>query len=145
MKRILIVVIALLTIGLLWYYRSHPLASKVRIRGATIAVEVAATETQKQKGLGGRSSLPQDNGMLFPYDHKEQYNFWMRGMQFPLDFIWIDDKIIADITRNVQPPQGNNIPIVTPAVAIDTILEVNAGTVDRLGIQIGDTVEFLDR
>lgn len=145
MKRLGIVVIAFFIFGLLWYYRTHPLVSKVRLRGATITVEVAATEAQKQKGLGGRAQLPQESGMLFPYDHKEQYNFWMRGMQFPLDFIWIDDKTVADLTRNVQPPKGNVIPIVTPAVAVDTILEVNAGTIDRLGIQIGDTVEFLDR
>lgn len=145
MKRIGIVALVFFAVGLLWYYRTHPLASKVRIRGVTIAVEVAATEAQKQKGLGYRTQLPQDSGMLFPYDHKEQYNFWMRGMQFPLDFIWIDDKTVADITRNVPPPQGNKTPIVTPAVAIDTVLEVNAGTVDRLGIQVGDTVEFLDR
>jgi uncharacterized membrane protein (UPF0127 family) len=145
MKRISIIVFAIFIIGLLWYYRTHPLVSKVRIRGTIIKVEVAATEAQKQKGLGNRTHLPQDSGMLFPYDHKEQYNFWMKAMQFPLDFIWIDDKTVADITRNVPPKQGNTIPIVTPAVPVDTVLEVNAGVVDQLGIQIGDTVEFLDR
>ena len=86
------------------------------------------------------------HGMLFPYDHKEQFEFWMKGMTFPLDFIWIDGKTVADITENVQPPSGDVRPtIVKPMVAVDKILEVNAGTVARIGINVGDTVEFLDR
>lgn len=147
MKRWHIIALALVLIGFGAYYRTHPLVSKVRIGNAVITVEVAATEGQKQKGLGGRSSLDDDHGMLFPYDHKEQYNFWMRGMLIPLDFIWIDGNRIADITENVPPPpetSGSPV-IVKPKVEINKILEVNAGTVQRLGIRIGDAVEFIDR
>lgn len=146
MKAWFIALAVMLLIGLALYYQSHPLVSKIRIGQAVITTEVAATEAQKQKGLGGRSSLADDRGMLFPYDHKEQYNFWMRGMLFPLDFIWIDGSRVTDIAENVLPPSGNEPPvIIKPAVGVDKVLEVHAGTVQRLGIQIGDTVEFLDR
>ena len=141
----------LFTLGLILllfggYYTLHPLRPKVKIGNSVLTVEVALTEAQKRKGLGDRASLQPDAGMLFPYDHTEQYEFWMRGMQFPLDFIWIKGKTIVDIHENIQPPHGNEEPmIVKPKEAVDKILEVNAGTVQKNGIRIGDEVKFLDK
>lgn len=146
MKPLFIILIIVPITALLLYYRSHPLVSKVKIGNSVFTVEVAATESQKQKGLGGRASMPEMHGMLFPYDHKEQFEFWMRGMRFPLDFIWIDGKNVADITENVPPPLENERPvIVKPLVPVDKVLEVNAGTVARIGIKVGDTVEYIDK
>lgn len=141
-----VVFILITVISLTLYYRQNPLVSKVSIRNMVFTVEVAANEPQKQQGLGGRSALSEMHGMLFPYDHKEQFEFWMKGMQFPLDFIWIDGKTIVDITQNVPPPSGNERPmIVKPTVAVDKVLELNAGTIQRFGIKVGDTVEYIDR
>ena len=95
-------IIATLIACFIGYYRWRPLSAKVRINNAVFFVEVAANEPQKQKGLGDRSSLASDHGMLFPYDHKEQYNFWMREMRFPLDFIWIDGDRVADIGKRAS-------------------------------------------
>jgi len=145
MKRALIFILILIA-GLFLYYKRNPLISKVRIGGDVVYVDVAVTEPQKQLGLGGREVLEADHGMLFVYDHKEQYEFWMRGMLIPLDFIWIDGSRVADIMENVpQPNVGEQPRIVKPRAPVDKVLEVNAGTVKRLGITIGDTVEFLDR
>jgi len=128
------------------YYATHPLTAKVRIGDTVFPVEVAVTEEQKQLGLGGRASLPEGRGMLFVYDHKETYNFWMRNMQFPLDFVWIDGNRVADIHENIQPPDPGERPaIVMPGTLVDKVLEINAGDVARYHIQIGDTVTFLDR
>jgi len=146
MKLIYILPVVALLVILSLYYRLHPLTSKVRIRATVITTDVALTEAQKQKGLGGRENLAKDRGMLFPYTHKEQYNFWMRDMRFPLDFLWIDDATIVDLTENVPYPKGNEKPIITtPRTPVNKVLELSAGTIKRLGIQIGDTVEFLDR
>lgn len=132
--------------GLIVYYHVRPLSAKVRINSALFTVEVAATESQKQLGLGNRDALGENHGMLFPYDHKEQYNFWMRGMRFPLDFIWIDKDHVVDLTEHVPPPVGTTSPIVVkPNTEVDKVLEVNAGTIQKHGIKIGDMVDFLDR
>ena len=70
----------------------------------------------------------------------------MLGMKFPLDFVWIDGKKVVDVTRNVPPPKGMEKPtIVKPSVPVDKILEINAGDIDKFGIKVGDTVDFLDR
>lgn len=146
MKYVLIIFFALTLTGFVMYYRSHPLVSKVKIRSTVITVEVAATEAQKQKGLGDRSSMAPNHGMLFSYDHKEQYNFWMRGMRFPLDILWIDGNKIVDITENVPNPKPGESPVVVkPDVAVNRIVEINAGMVEQFGIKVGDTVEYIDR
>jgi len=129
-----------------WYYLAHPPGAKVKIGAHEIAVDLAVTGAEKERGLGERTEMAQNAGMLFVYDHKEQYEFWMHNMRFPLDFIWIDGELVADITLNVPPPQeGEPSAIVKPKVPVDKILEVNAGVVKRLGIARGDTVEFLAR
>ncbi len=146
MKRIYIVAVLFVALCLGVYYVNHPLSSKVKIRGTVFTVDVAATEQQKELGLGGRDSMPLDHGMLFPYDHKEQYEYWMKGMHFPLDFLWIDGKTVADMTPDIPfPTDGQPLRVVRPNVPVDKVLELNAGTIARLGIQVGDPVEFIDR
>jgi len=146
MKAYIFIGAGILLLFYVFYYRSHPLISKVRIRNHRIPVDVAVSVYEQARGLGGRAELKENTGMLFLYDHKEQYNFWMLGMKFPLDFVWIDGKKVVDITRNVPPPKGMEKPtIVKPSVPVDKILEINAGDIDKFGIKVGDTVDFLDR
>lgn len=146
MKAYIFIALGILLILYIVYYRNHPLTSKVRIRGHDIGVDVAVGILEQARGLGGRNILAQNRGMLFIYDHKEHYNFWMMGMKFPLDFIWIDGKRVVDLTLDVPPPKAFTTPaMVKPMVSVDKILEVNAGVVKRLGIKVGDPVDFLDK
>lgn len=143
-KYLIPVTILILVLGL--YYRLNPLTSKVRIGKTIFTVDVAVTEAQKEQGLGGRDSLAKGTGMLFPYDHKEQYEYWMRNMKFPLDFIWIDGNVVADLTPNVPPPRDGERPIIVkPLVPVDKVLEIAAGEAEKFGIRVGDAVQFLDR
>ncbi len=143
MRKIVIVLLFVLLGVVAAYYLRHPLGAKVKIGDHVIPVELAVTEDEKQRGLGFRPSLAPDHGMLFVYDHKEQFNFWMRGMQFPLDFIWIDGGTIAEITPNIPAPKpGEQLRVYTPKSEIDKILEVNAGMVEKYEIRVGDTVEY---
>lgn len=143
MKKVLFILLLVLGSLTFKYYWSHPLGAKAIINSNIINLELAVTTKEKEKGLGGRDSLPADTGMLFPYDHKEQYMFWMKDMKFPLEIIWIDGNKVADLTKNVPPPTSDqDIVRLAPKVAVDKVLEVNAGTVDRLNIKIGDAVKF---
>lgn len=87
--------------------------------------------------------MKDNEGMLFLYDTPAQYGFWMRGMNFPLDFVWLQDKTVVELDENIPTPStGVAIPSVIPNVPIDMVLEVNAGTIHRLNIQVGDTIKF---
>ena len=80
--------------------------------------------------------------MLFVYTNKERFPFWMRNMHFPIDILWIDDRTIVDISKNVPASDKpvNQLPIYHPTTPVDKVLELPAGTVDRVGIVIGDKV-----
>lgn len=115
--------------------------STIQIGGTIYKIEVADTDDEKIQGLSGRDKLAADQGMLFTYATKDRYSFWMKGMRFPLDFVWIDGDTIADLTEDVPRPLIETYtPIVQPKVAVDKILEINAGEIKKQGFKIGDRV-----
>jgi len=128
--------------GTLLFYKAKPLSPTISINGTLFFVDIAVTKSEIEKGLGGRKMLPPKHGMLFLKDHKDLYPFWMGGMKFPLDFVWIDGNRIVDITKNVPPISDGLIPQLKPSVPVDKILELNAGETDSAGIKIGDTLLF---
>lgn len=123
-----------------------PIAPKVTINGKEINVEVAKTAKEREKGLGERQSLDKDNGMLFIFDSAKSPVFWMKGMEFPIDIIWIKNGKIIQIDRNVPIPkagvQDTRLPTYSAHDSIDYVLEVNAGFSDTNSIKVGDTVSI---
>ena len=109
----------------------------ITINNAVVSIEIADKPTKRTQGLSGRQSLPTNNGMLFVFDQPHTPSFWMYDMNFALDFVWIRDNAVVDITENVPPPTNttpsNELPTYSPAVPADTVLEVNAGWVARNG------------
>ena len=113
----------------------------IQIKDAVYTVEIADTDTKRTQGLSGKKGLESNAGMLFLFDKKDTYAFWMKDMLFPIDIIWIDDDTIADISENVPIPlTATYLPKYGPKVPINRVLEVNAGEVKKNHIQIGDKV-----
>lgn len=114
---------------------------------AQIAVEVADTKESRSLGLGGRSSLGAESGMLFVMEQRAKPTFWMKGMLIPLDFIWIDGVNIVDILQNVQPPvvgqADSSLQLYSPITIVDRVLEVNSGYVAAHGIKNGDQIRLV--
>ena len=140
-----ILVLSCLTIlFLLLYYFKNPLTPKLSIEGKIFTYDLAITPQEHERGLSGRDPLPENHGMLFVFEHKEQFAFWMKEMKFSLDMIWIDDNKIVDISKNVPiPTAGQRLPIYSPKQVVNRVFEVNAGTADRLGLKEGDSVTYL--
>lgn len=113
---------------------------------AQVNIEVADTKEKRGIGLGGRTSLPPENGMLFIMEQRGKPVFWMKGMMIPLDFIWIDGDRVVDILQNVQPPVAGtpdqNLQLYSPVVDVNRVLEVNAGYIAAKGIKIGDRIQL---
>ena len=71
----------------------------------------------------------------------------MNRMQFPLDFVWIgEDCTVVDVTENVPNPDPdsptNALPTYGSSDPAAYNFEINAGEVEKLGIQKGDSVSF---
>ena len=118
----------------------------IEINGNKLKVEIADTDSKRNKGLGGRDSLALDEGMLFIYAKASSHPFWMKGMRFPLDFIWINGGKVVDLTLGVLPPVSQakdaDLPIYSSKSEADKILEVNTGVIQKLNIKVGDTIKF---
>ncbi len=114
----------------------------ITVGAKTLSVEVADTESEKQKGLGGKSNLPQDSGMLFVFASKQaRHTFWMKDMQFAIDIIWISNGKVVQIDKDAKTEPGvadQNLRRYSSQVSVDYILEVNAGFSDRNNIKVGD-------
>ena len=118
------------------------LENSVTIRGTVIPVEVARTPALRTQGLSGRESLSADGGMLFVFEKKGSYGFWMKEMKFPLDIIWIADDKIVDIKPNLPPAGLADLVSYFPQTPANYVLEVNAGFAASHGWQTGDKVEI---
>jgi uncharacterized membrane protein (UPF0127 family) len=114
----------------------------VEIRGQRIEVEVAEDPATQAKGLGDRDSLAWDRGMLFVYEEPAFYAFWMKGMRFSIDIVWLRKGRIVDLDVNVPFEPGGNGPTLRPSSLTDAVLEVPAGYAMAHGWRIGDRVDF---
>ncbi|MBI4262382.1 DUF192 domain-containing protein [Candidatus Uhrbacteria bacterium] len=134
--------LVLVSLAMWWERKETPRnMAFVRIRNTTIPVEVRTDAASRAKGLSWRAWLPRDQGMLFLFPKPDRATFWMQGMQFPLDFIWIAGDRVVDLTENVQPPPP--LQTLSPSVPADRVLEVNARFIAEHAIQNGDPVEMV--
>jgi uncharacterized membrane protein (UPF0127 family) len=115
-----------------------------------LSVEVADTPEKITLGLSYRDEIGTD-GLLFVMPSKDIPSFWMRGMHFGLDFVWIsDDGVggyeVVDISENVPAPEDPNnlatLEIIQPKEAVTHVLEVPEGWVENSGIEIGNIVRL---
>ncbi len=85
--------LALLVAGAatLFFYRTESL-SVAEFGGVSLRIEYALSETEREKGLGGRDNIPKDYGMLFVFPKDDLYGFWMKDTLVPLDIFWLDNK-----------------------------------------------------
>ena len=146
---IALIVIALAA-GVWWYFAFHrscnpPLPRQtITIASTTFDVEMATTMAEQACGLSGRSGLGENEGMFFGFGAPNTQTFWMKDMTFPLDMIWISGNTVAGFAQNVPPPAPGTLlwqlQLYSSPPNTDAVLEVNAGTVARDGIQVGSPV-----
>jgi len=104
-----------------------------------IHAELADTPELHERGLYGRESLSDGHGMLFVFPKSGEYGFWMKGMRFPIDIVWINAQHeVVGVERNVSPDSFPKV--FYPPVPISLVLEVPAGFCDTHGIKVGDVV-----
>lgn len=145
-KKLLLVFLFLLLTGLV-LSRFSSLGDKkreIKVADKIVKVEIADTDQERERGLSDRKSLCSDCGMLFVFGQPGIYPFWMKKMYFDSDIIWILGDRVVDITHNAKKPSLKDFDspqeIYTPKVAVNKVLEVNAGWSKENNIGIGDAV-----
>lgn len=107
----------------------------------TFLVEVMRDKEGLRKGLSLRESMPEGHGMLFVLDVSQEHAFWMKGMRFPLDILFIGrDMKITELLENLQPCE--RCPLYFPKEQPAYALELNAGQSRKQSLSVGDTMLF---
>ena len=125
-------------------FRSQKKLARLRVGKAYFEVDVARSESERAKGLSDRQTLESGTGMLFVFVLPDNYSFWMRGMEFPLDFVWISGGRVVEISTGIPAPKEGESPMsITPVREVEWVLEINSGEVERNDIKPGDIVELI--
>jgi uncharacterized membrane protein (UPF0127 family) len=99
-------------------------------------VEIADNDDRRMLGLMHRRQMAADAGMLFDFKRDAPVAMWMRNTLIPLDMLFADkDGVIRHIHERAVPLSEA---IISSDGAVRGVLELNGGTVSRLGIKVGD-------
>jgi hypothetical protein len=114
----------------------------VKVGSHPLAVEVAATENERERGLMFRDKLGRDAGMLFVFDDPGYYAMWMKNTLIPLSVAFIDaDGVILNIV-DMEPQTLDSHAAAGPAVYA---IETNKGWFAAHKVKAGDKVTGLPR
>jgi uncharacterized protein len=121
--------------------------AEITVGGVPLTVELAYLPADRSLGLGYREGLASGTGMLFLFEGPAPRSFWMRGMRFCIDIVWIENGLIQGAAESVCPePAGTadtDLPSYVSPVPVTYVLEVPAGWLDAYGLGTGTPVEGL--
>ena len=97
------------------------------------SLEVADTRSARRTGLLGRDSL---DGALLLVPARSVHSLRMR---FPIDVAWLDGDLTVLRTATLRPWR-----VTRPVVRARSVVEAEAGSFARWGLQVGDQLERQD-
>ena len=115
----------------------------VRYHNKVFSTLVADTPQKQSRGLAVRSSMNDNEAMLFVFQESGIYPFWMKDMKFPIDILWLDkNKKIVFIKEHARPEE---YPMTyTPDRESRYVLELVDGFVEKNNVKVGDIFKWDD-
>lgn len=123
-------------VGVFFYRTESPVEQTAEFGGVSLRIEYATTETERERGLSGRTEIPENYGMLFVFTKDAPYGFWMKDMLAPIDIFWLDSKgqmvfIAQDVATSTYPN------VFYPTEPARYVLETVAGFARKHNIATG--------
>lgn len=107
-------------------------------------VLVADTPELRATGLMGRTTLPDDAGMLFVFDDESQSPFWMKDTSLPLTIAYVGEDGTVQQLTDMDPCSEDPCPRYPADQQYRYAVEVNQGFYARHGITPGWSLELPD-
>jgi uncharacterized membrane protein (UPF0127 family) len=111
---------------------------------ARVRLEIAQSETEIERGLMYRKSLPTDTGMLFVLGRSEVREFWMKNCEMDIDVAFIDkDGVIVTVHEMKKEAAGTTdleLKRYSSRGAATYAVEMEGGWYAKKGIKAGDRV-----
>jgi len=105
---------------------------------AEFICDVAKSTSEKIAGLQIYNQLSASAGLLFPYANPQNVIYHMGAVQFPIDIVFISDKKIKKICKNIEPGTLGTF----GCANISDVLEIRGGLSDHLGLAINNCIEI---
>ena len=112
----------------------------LKVDGHRFHVEVADTESERNRGLMYRQELGKNRGMLFVYPDEKPRSFWMKNTPLPLSIAFLSQSGEVLRIADLVPYSQQTVSSIRPAMYA---LEVNRGRFGELDIAQGSRVEGL--
>ena len=124
-----------------------PIEAYIRLGDRRLELEVARTPQQQAMGLMYREELPDDRGMVFPFNPPRPVSFWMKNVRINLDMIFLFEGDVVGLAEDVPPCEtvASRCPTYGPGdrVLVDAVIELRGGRAAELGIEVGDRLEVV--
>ena len=105
-----------------------------------LQVWVADTPARQEQGLMFTQALPQGQGMLFLQAKPKKMSMWMKNTYIELDMVFIGEKgAIDQIVAHAKPLSLDKI---NSDKTVTAVLEIGGGEAERLGLNVGDRVNW---
>lgn len=144
---IFFIFMVLIMVGISYSAQSDLPIKTIHVGAKVIKVEIALTESERSKGLGNRSSLPDNQGMLFIFKKESILSFWMKDTLIPLDIAFVNKsgRILKITTMTVEKfgTPLNEYKTYTSEKPARYAIEMNAGWFKENNISVGDVVKEL--
>jgi uncharacterized protein len=102
---------------------------------AALNVQIMSSPDELQRGLQGHPPLQSGEGMLFVFPYHQQTNFWMKGVTFPIDIVFVrGDGTVANIAASVPPCRRPPCSLYPSAGPVKYVVEAQAGWAKRQAV-----------
>jgi uncharacterized protein len=120
------------------------LKADVSVNGYKLVADLALTQDQQTKGLAVKNHINESEGMLFVFQQPSRPSFWMKGMKFPIDIVWLGaNRSVVYIESNLEPcPSQGDCPGYVPSRDSLYVLETTAGFSHRHNVKVGTQTNF---
>ena len=108
---------------------------KLYLGAAELTVEIADENHERMTGMMHRTTMPENEGMLFVFPKQHQTGFWMKNTTLPLSIAYIDRASRVIEIYDLHPL--NTQPVESRSARVKYALEVNQGWFAKNGIQPG--------
>ena len=112
---------------------------RVFFKNVLVKAEAVSSKEKIEQGLAWRKELPAGRGMLFVMPANDFQRFWMKGMQFSIDIIWIENNRVIGCEERISPEDQR---IFTSPGKASLVLEVEKGFCGQYQVQVNDLVRI---
>ncbi len=119
---------------------------RVKLNGRSFDLELALDHETRYRGLSDRESIAEDGGMLFVFPTAAPRQFVMRRCLVPIDVIFLGPtaRVVSMHRMRVEPydrPE-HELRRYSSEWPAQFAIELAGGTLDELGLSLGDRVEL---